>query len=984
MLARATESTHQVIGQTVSHYRIVDRLGSGGMGVVYVAEDLILHRTVAIKFASHEGAGIEDRLLAEARAASALDHPNIAKIYDCGSANGHFFVVMERVRGRTLAEIIGGGRISIMKAIRIAEDVLAALGAAHRAGIVHRDIKPSNVMVDERGAVKVLDFGLAKRRPLAQAAGAGSSQTDTAAMSTDAPLTGRGQVLGTPAYMSPEHVRGVNVDARGDVFSTGSLLYACVTGDSPFRGQTSAEVMGQVMHVAPAALAALVPGVPAEFERILTKALEKDPEHRYQTAEEMRLELVRLREGLSGMAGLGVLGVPTAPLQSTPMRRNWLIGAGVAAAVAGVGISKFGGAGSAAPSAEAQRWYQLGVGALRDGTYFNATSALGRAVAADDGFALGHARLAEAWAELDSVEKAQREMLLALRGKTIESLTIEAIQAVITRDFTSAIARYEVLLKQAPAAGKSQVWMDLGRVQEKANNMAKAIECYNEAARDSQYGAAFLRRGVVYGQQGNMEMSEKDLAQAQAIYEAGRNLEGVAEVHFQRGRRLAIRGTLGSARESLEKSLKLASDFGSEFQQLRAQMQLSMVTYLEGNGGGAQALAQEAVRKARQLRLPYLTIRGLTDLGNAQLAKLDLPAAEATLREALDLATADKQPRGQATAQASLGFVLAQSVRFEEAEAQLKPALAFFTKGQFEAEMTNCQTVLARVYRSRGNFDEMHQILGDQLKAAEAAKNTGKISSVLGEIANGYRAQERYPEALKVFARRFEIAKDRNALADVGYSLSGQVSMLARLGEIEKARHLFGELQQRMAGSDVMGRRLKMQGMDLEFFAGNWSGAATAAAAQLAEGDHVLDAELQLKSVRACALARCGRGVEAMVETVALLEKSKQSKDTDRLEQLGLVAAEVYLRAKNGARASEFAQRARGHFEQRQQMDSWFRAEIILAGAAALEGEAGTATKAREAANGVMGRMESAWGAAWTKKYWAAPQQALLRKYLLV
>ena len=984
---RSAESPQTVIGTTVSHYRIIDKLGAGGMGEVFVAEDLILHRMVAIKFAAREGSGgLEDRLLEEARSASALDHPNIARIYDCGAAEGRLFVVMERVKGRTLAQIIHDGPIPLAKVLHIGGAVLAGLGAAHRAGIVHRDVKPSNVMVDEEGVVKVLDFGLAKRRPVRQLAASASSEVATMAMSTMAPLTGRGQVLGTPAYMSPEHVRGVNVDARGDVFAVGSLLYACVTGHSPFRGQTTAEVMGQVMHVTPHLASSSASGVPAEFDRIVMKALEKDPANRYQTAEEMRLELARLGDNMSGSGGLALMAVPVAPIQARLLRRKWMVGVGAGtAAIAGVGVWRFAGLGSVGPSPEALRWYELGVGALRDGTYFNATSALGRAVAADDGFALGHARLAEAWAELDSIERAQREMLLALRGPGrggSEGLTIEAIQAVINRDFTGAIARYEALLKKASAAEKPQVWVDLGRVHEKANNMAKAIECYNGAARNSQYGAAFLRRGVVYGQQGKMELSEKDLAQAQAIYDAGRNLEGVAEVHFQRGRRLTIRGTLGPARESLEKSLKLATDFGSEYQQLRAQMQLSMVTYSEGNGAGAQEMAQGAVRRARQLRLPYLTIRGLNDLGSAQLVKGDLAAAEATLREALELATADKQLRGQATAQLSLGSALVQARRFDDAELQLKSALSFFTRGQFEDESAKCQTLLMRVYRSRGEFEEVHRILAEQLRLAEGGKNPGKISSVLGEIANVYSFQERYPDALKAFEHRYEIAKDRGVLIDIGYSLSGQISMLAQLGEPVRARSLFDELRKRMAGSDLMSKRLKWLDVDLLYCAGAWSATAAAAAVQLAELGLVLDKELELRGLRVCSLARSGRNAEALSELATLTEQSQQSQDMDRREGLKLVSAEVYLLTKNGARARELAQTAIQYFETRQQLDSWYRAETLVGAAALQQHDTSRGAQSRASVANILSRINSTWGVEWAKKYSAAPQQALLRKYL--
>ena len=978
-----------MIGETVSHYRIVDRLGAGGMGVVYVAEDLILHRTVAIKFASRDGSGgLESRLLEEARSASALDHPNIARIYDCGESEGRFFVVMERILGRSIAEMLQAGPLPIAESLRVAEDVLAGLDEAHRTGIVHRDIKPSNVMVTDRGVVKVLDFGLAKRR----IAPPGSDALDnTETVTTPAPrhLTAQGQVIGTPAYMSPEHVRGMPVDGRGDIFSVASLLYACLTGHSPFRGRTTPEVMAEVIHVTPPPPSARVEGVSGELDRIVMKALEKDPANRYETAEAMRLDLARLREGISGAPQPSSNPLAVSPPDATPpplqAQRRWVLGmAGVGAAAA---IAYFTWPRSSAPSPEARRWYDLGVGALRDGTYFNAASALNRAVANDDGFALGHARLAEAWSELDAIERSQREMLLALRrpGKVAsppatEALTVEAIQSFISRDFPAAIERYEQLLNQTPIAEKPRVWLDLGRVHERANHVSRAIECYSEAARDAQYAAAFLRRGTLYGQQGKLDLAEKDFAQAQSIYEASRNLEGVAEVHFQRGRRLAIRRMLPAARQSLERSLKLATDYGSDFQQLRAQLQLSTVTYLEGNAGGAQAMSREVIRQASQARLPFLTIRGLVDLGNAQLAKLDLPAAEDTLREAVRLAVNDKLPRGQASARVTLASVLVQGRRFDEAEPELKAALQFFLAGQFEDEVAMGQALLARVYRGRGDFDEMHRLLAAQLKAAESANNPAKVVAALGEIANGYAVQERYPEALSTFQRRLSLANSRGVLPDIGYSLSGQVTALARLGRLEEARRTFQELETRMGHSDLMSRKVKVQAVELSFYGGAWAAAAEAATKQLDEPGQTLDTELNLRILRTRAFRYAARPAQALREAHTLLERAAQSTDPDRVAGVRLAAAEVFLGAKQAAKAQELAQLARAEFARRGQLDSWFRSEALLAAAAVQLGDTVAAKSAQAAAAEIFGKLTAAFGAENTKTYAASPEFAVFRR----
>ncbi len=997
-----------MIGERVSHYRIVDRLGAGGMGVVYVAEDLILHRMVAIKFASRGGSGgLESRLLEEARSASALDHPNIARIYDCGESEGRLFIVMERIVGRSVAEMLKDGPLPVPEALRIAAGILSGLDEAHRAGIVHRDIKPSNVMVTERGGVKVLDFGLAKRAILPFADAATHESEETVTTPRPIHLTAQGEVIGTPAYMSPEHVRGLPVDGRSDIFSLGSLLYACLTGHAPFRGQTSPEVMAQVIHVTPPVPSTKVDGAPPDLDRFVMKALEKEPGARYPTAEAMRQDLARLLDEISqtrelptpplrppepvtGPTATGPTGsgpVAGAPTPASPFRRRLLWGAGAVGATAA--IAYFALPRSGAPSPQARRWYDLGVGALRDGTYFNAVSALDRAVAAEDGFALGHARLAEAWSELDSIERSQREMLLALRRPArdaalppAEALAIEAIQASIARDFPAAIERYNQLLRQVPELERPRVWLDLGRVLEKANHLPRAVECYTEAARDTQYAAAFLRRGVLYGQQGKLDLAEKDFVQAQSIYEASRNLEGVAEVHFQRGRRLAIRRDLPAARTSLERSLKLAADYGSEFQQLRAQLQLSIVTYLEGHAASAQSIASEVVRKASAARLPFLTVRGLTDLGNAQLAKLDLPAAEATLREAVRLAVDDKLQRGQATARLSLGSVLLQQNRYPESEPELKAALDFFTRGQFDDETSLCQTLLARVYRSRGDFAQMHRILAEQLKAAETAGNAVKVIAVLGEMANGYSAQERYPEALQAFERRFALAKDRGVPADIGYSLSGQVSMLARLGRLEPARRLFEDLQTRPGVVDLMSRRLKVQAIELEFLGGAWTLAAAKAAQLLGEPGQTLDSELILRSLRARALMRAARPVEALREVQTLLERVAQSTDPDRVAAVQLAAAEVFAQAKNPARVRELLAPASAEFGKRQQFASWCRAEALHAEAAAQLGDTAAAQNARLAATEAFGKLSAMWGSENAARHASAPEFAPFRKYV--
>ncbi|HEX9800464.1 MAG TPA: protein kinase [Thermoanaerobaculia bacterium] len=342
-----------MIGSTVSRYRILAKLGGGGMGVVYEAEDTELGRHVAIKFLPGDTAPSPDaleRFKREARAASTLDHPHICVVHDVGSHEGRPYLVMERLKGHTLKHAIGERPMPTDRVVSLGEQFADALEAAHRAGIVHRDLKPANLFVTERGDAKILDFGLAK------VATATSGRAVDAAAPTVAGefLTEAGTTLGTVAYMSPEQARGLPVDARSDLFSLGVVLYEMATGRLPFAGENAAELFAAILKSEPAQPSESNPEVPAGLEMVILKALEKDPALRYQTAAGLRGDLLRLKRDAS-VEALASAQPPSARSKkhsskgkdSPGARRGLWVGLGAAAVVAALGLAYFSTRGCA-------------------------------------------------------------------------------------------------------------------------------------------------------------------------------------------------------------------------------------------------------------------------------------------------------------------------------------------------------------------------------------------------------------------------------------------------------------------------------------------------------------------------------------------------------------------------------------------------------------------------------------------------------------
>ncbi len=579
------------------------------MGVVYLAEDTHLARRVAIKFLSALDHHYRARFLREARAVSALSHANIAAVYDYGETDdGQPYIVMELVKGQTLGQLLEDESLTLARSLQIVSSIAEALGEAHHQGIVHRDVKPSNVVITERGQVKVLDFGLVK-----QIFESASKDTDASAQTLFSTHTRSDVIVGTPLYFSPEQATGKPVDGRSDLFALGALLYECIAGRSAFSGSSVIEIGAQVIHVEPPPPSRSNPRVSPELDRITMKALAKKPEARYQSAEEM---LGDLRPVLATLSSDNHSTPRLSPRSTSPSRplptsalmtltENSPASASVsgnsyhrllAIAIAGWAIVRIWKPAPYVPSPVALDWYNKGTEAMRNGAFLQATLALKQAIRADDKFALAHARLAEAWTELDYADEAKNEMLRVAelvpdrsRLPRVDALYLEAIHAAVTRDFPNSVKAYSEIVRLSP--NEPHVYFDLGRAHEKNDDTKKAIESYIEAtSRSPQLAAAFLRVGVLYGRQLDLASASANFQQAETLYQALGSVEGQAEVFYERGFLLNKLGKVAEAREQLQRALALAQTAHNQYQQVKTLLKLGDVASDAGESSTGAAV----------------------------------------------------------------------------------------------------------------------------------------------------------------------------------------------------------------------------------------------------------------------------------------------------------------------------------------------------------------------------------------------------------
>jgi tetratricopeptide (TPR) repeat protein/tRNA A-37 threonylcarbamoyl transferase component Bud32 len=996
-----------MIGETISHYRIVEKLGEGGMGVVYIAEDTVLGRRVAIKTltAARTDQHFRMRFLREAQAVSKLSHPHIATIHDYGETDdGQPYIVMELVKGKTLSDLMLNEALTIPRAIEIVKQVAEALAEAHRKGIVHRDIKPSNIAINERGDVKVLDFGLAKQIDV--------GPTDPDAHTHLNTQTKEGVIVGTPMYLSPEQALGVEVDARSDLFSLGSVLYECIAGQPAFSGKSPVEICAQVIRDDPPRPSKFNSSVSPELDRIALKALAKKPEARYQTADEMIVALestqarartngsdrtvTRLMSPVPGTHPTGALATFSDIFKRPRLSIGYVAAALVILTALGLGYWLLTRTRPHKPTADAQRLYDRAVDAMREGAYFKASKILQQVVQEDGRFALAHARLAEAFTELDSSDKAKDELLLAreLVPDTnvlpqLDSLRLQAVTDTVKRDFARAVEDYRAIVSSVPESEKPYAVVDLGRAYERNEQPDKAIENHQQATKmDPHYAAPFLRLGIVCGRRQRFDEAYAAFDQAFKLFDIANEIEGMTQVLLQRSVLLGQQGKITEAREELLQALDRSAALENKDKKILVLLNLSNNAVTSGDATQAQNYSSQALQLAQASGLESLTMYGLIEIGTTYLIKGSFGEAEKSFNEALRMAQLYKGRRNEARA-----LVMLASLRLQQGDPQgardfAQRALPFYQEGGYRKETSQTFAILGRTSEDLGEYETAQRSFDEQLKLATEVGDSQQIALAHEGLGLLLQDTQRFPESLLHFDENYKILKSLNAKLNMGYTAYNRASLLGQLGRYDEARIALAEAHDISTppSHEPYGELLALVTMASSRIALSNRKLKDA----MTEAQRALDlagTTYNSVSVRAgytlgLAQALSGQSSAGRKHCEDAVSLARTLHSPTLLSNATLALAECALIAGDPQTAFSLAAEAQHQFAAGKQHESEWRALLIESRASERLGNATQSHQLAQEASGILGSLEQVWDSQNYKTYLSRPDVAELRTQL--
>jgi serine/threonine protein kinase/tetratricopeptide (TPR) repeat protein len=742
------------VGLTISHYRMLRKIGGGGMGVVYKAEDTKLNRPVALKFLppdlANDGQALE-RFQREARAASALDHPNICTIFEIGEHEGQPFIAMQFLEGRTLKHCIEGKALKTDTLLDLAIQIADALDAAHAKGIIHRDIKPANIYVTTRGQAKILDFGLAKLAPIGRPVAGRVGTSALSTLTTEENLTSPGIAIGTVAYMSPEQARGEELDARSDLFSFGAVLYEMATSRQPFSGSTTAVIFEAILNRAPTAPIRLNPDIPSELERIISKALEKEREIRYQHASDVRADLKRLKRdtdsGRSLASGVAPAPAEVLPIAHQPMaRRSWRW---LAAATALVGIL--------AASVAAFLHWQQGRGEVIDSLavlpFVNATNDPNSEYLSDG----VSESLIHSLSQLPNLRIISRTSAFHYKGKEYDPRMVArelGVRGIVSGRVTQKGENLSINVELVDAGEDREVW------GEKYNRKLTDVLALQEelAGEISQR----LRLRLSGADQERLVKHSTQSTEAYQLYLKGRYYWNKAETEGE------LKKGLGYFEQAVEQDPGYAQAYAGI---------ADSYLYLGPSGfeyrAPREATPQAKAAAEKALELDDTLAEAHTSLGMVALYyDRDWPKAEAEFKRAIEL-----NPN-YAEAHHQYGWYFLTMARFDEASAEMKRAQAI------DPLSLIILTDSGVPFFGRHEFD---QAIEGYRKALEIDPNFW-----FGHVAIGWArlAKGQFKEALTEFRRARELQENSWTVAflAIGNAASGdRAEALKGLEQLEKA-----------------------------------------------------------------------------------------------------------------------------------------------------------------------------------------------------
>ena len=802
----------------------------------------------------------------------------------------------------------------------------------------------------------------------------------------------------------------MDIDARSDLFSLGALLYECIAGKPPFFGKSAAEICARVLRDDPPPPSQFNAQVPRLLDQVTLKALAKKPEARYQTAEEMIAALdeveaslqpsthdrtvTRLMASSVGIQPSGTLATLSDIFKRPRLSIGYVAAALIILAVVTLAIWWRLRPTPFVPKPEAQRLYDRGVDALRASAFFKATKLLQQAIVEDDNFALAHARLAEAWTELDFSDKAKDALISANRLvrdrsalSTTDQVRFDAITNIVQSDFAKAVENYRKLAEQTTDAEKAYAFVDLGRAYEKNEQLDKAIESYLEASKkDPRYPTPFLRLGITNGRRQKFAEAYAAFDEAYRLFDLLSETEGQTEVLLQRGILLGQQNKTSEARIQLEQSLQRASALEHKDKQIRTLLNLSNNYIVAGEPTQAEEYSRQALQLAQANGMENLTAAGLIDIGNAHLQHGNFSEADNYFNQGLRVARLYKGRRNEARASIMLASLRSQQNRPDDVAPYVQTALAYYEQGDHRKETSQAYVILGRAYDEIGNYDQAEKVFHQQLQLAQSVNDREQIGLAEEGLGSVEAHRQNYPAALAHYDEKYKISQALNKKTSIGFAAVERASVLSQLGRADEARTALAEALPiaEHGGKDPYKELLALvhfTNAELLMTERKFAEAIKEGEAALSlAGGEFKSTAVQSKSLVGLARSLNGQGPAGKKQCEDAVTEARALKDPYQLSQALLALAEAALSAGDVPAALSAATEAEQRFGAANQHDSQWRTALI-AGLAA--GKAGDKTKARDfasRANAMLSELGRAWGSDNYSRYLARPDLDALKK----